>query len=103
MPSIRACASSAWRLRTDRALATLNFNCFAAVVPARRMGPIEHLRLEHAALTAVRRDLHAHPELGFEEHRTVEVVTRELAALGVEYHAGIGKTGVGAVIPGERT
>jgi hippurate hydrolase len=47
------------------------------------MGPIEHLRNDHAALTALRRDLHAHPELGFEEHRTVEVVTRELSALGV--------------------
>jgi amidohydrolase len=67
------------------------------------MGPIEHLRQDHAALTAVRRDLHAHPELGFEEHRTVEVVTRELAALGVEHHGHIGKTGVVAVIPGEAT
>jgi hypothetical protein len=65
-----------------------------------RMGPIEHLRHDHAALTALRRDLHAHPELGFEEHRTVEVVTRELSALGVEHHSGIGKTGVVGVIRG---
>ncbi len=65
--------------------------------------PIENLRQDHAALTALRRDLHAHPELGFEEHRTVEVVTRELAALDVEYHAGIGRTGVVAVIPGRST
>ena len=64
------------------------------------MGPIEHLRNDHAALTALRRDLHAHPELGFEEHRTVEVVTRELSALGVEHHSGIGKTGVVGVIRG---
>jgi hippurate hydrolase len=66
------------------------------------MGPIEHLRQEHAELTALRRDLHAHPELGFEEHRTVEVVERELGKLGVEYHGGIGKTGVVAIIPGQR-
>ena len=65
--------------------------------------PVENLRQDHAALTALRRDLHAHPELGFEEHRTVEVVTRELAALDVEYHAGIGRTGVVAVIPGRST
>jgi len=65
--------------------------------------PVENLRQDHAALTALRHDLHAHPELGFEEHRTVEVVTRELAALDVEYHAGIGRTGVVAVIPGRST
>jgi amidohydrolase len=67
------------------------------------MGPVEFLRAQHAELTAVRRDLHAHPELGFEEHRTAEVVTRELSAMGVEFHAGVGKTGVVGVIRGEAT
>jgi amidohydrolase len=66
------------------------------------MGPVEYLRTQHAELTALRRDLHAHPELGFEEHRTAEVVTGELDRLGLEYHAGVGKTGVVAVIPGQR-
>jgi hippurate hydrolase len=66
------------------------------------MGPIEYLRTQHTELTALRRDLHAHPELGFEEHRTAEVVTGELDRLGLEYHAGVGKTGVVAVIPGQR-
>ena len=66
------------------------------------MGPLEYLRTQHTELTALRRDLHAHPELGFEEHRTAEVVTGELDRLGVEYHAGVGKTGVVAVIPGQR-
>ncbi len=66
------------------------------------MTPIEFLRAQHAELTALRRDLHAHPELGFEEHRTAEVVTRELSALGIEYHAGVGKTGVVGVVRGER-
>src|ERR1700720_2886037 len=66
------------------------------------MSPIEYLRTQHAELTAVRRDLHAHPELGFEEPRTAEVVTRELSRLGLEYPAGAGKTGVVAVIPGRR-
>ena len=64
------------------------------------MSPVDYLRGEHAALTELRRDLHAHPELGFEEHRTVEVVSRELERLGVEFHAGVGKTGVVAVIHG---
>ena len=66
------------------------------------MGPLEYLRTQHTELTALRRDLHAHPELGFEEHRTAEVVTGELDRLGLEYHAGVGKTGVVAVIPGHR-
>ena len=66
------------------------------------MSPVEHLRKDHAELTALRRDLHAHPELGFEEHRTAEVVARELESAGVEYHRGIGKTGVVGVLRGTR-
>ncbi|HXX84610.1 MAG TPA: M20 aminoacylase family protein [Casimicrobiaceae bacterium] len=64
------------------------------------MNPVEHLRKDHAELTALRRDLHAHPELGFEEHRTAEIVARELEAAGVEHHRGIGRTGVVGVIRG---
>ena len=67
------------------------------------MNPIENLRGDLAELTLLRRDLHAHPELGFEEHRTAEVVVRELVALGIEHHEGIGKTGVVGVIPGKST
>jgi hippurate hydrolase len=66
------------------------------------VSPVEYVRKEHAELTALRRDLHAHPELGFEEHRTAEVVKRELAAAGVEFHSGIGRTGVVGVIRGAR-
>ena len=66
------------------------------------LSPVDYLRSEHAALTELRRDLHAHPELGFEEHRTAQIVTAELDRLGVEYHAGVGKTGVVAVIRGRR-
>jgi amidohydrolase len=66
------------------------------------MGPVEYLRTQHTELTALRRDLHAPQELGIEEHRTAEVVTGELDRLGLEYHAGVGKTGVVAVIPGQR-
>ncbi len=55
----------------------------------------------HPELTALRRDLHAHPELGFEEHYTAERVTQALRLCGVdEVHAGIGKTGVVGVVRG---
>jgi amidohydrolase len=45
-------------------------------------------------LVAWRRDLHAHPELGFEEWRTAGVVAAELERLGYEVTTGVGKTGV---------
>ncbi len=47
-----------------------------------------------ADLTALRRDLHAHPELGFEEHRTAAIVAERLRAAGLEVTTGIGGTGV---------
>ncbi len=53
-----------------------------------------------AALTAVRRDIHAHPELAFKELRTAALVAERLEALGIETHRGIGKTGVVGVIQG---
>jgi hippurate hydrolase len=60
--------------------------------------PTEYINRWHDEFTAIRRDLHAHPELGFEEHRTARVVQERLAALGIEHHIGIGKTGIVAVI-----
>ena len=45
-------------------------------------------------LVALRRDLHAHPELGFKEHRTAGIVAGALRLLGLEVHEGIGGTGV---------
>jgi amidohydrolase len=64
------------------------------------MSPIEHIHRWHADFTALRRDLHMHPELGFEEHRTARIVCERLTALGIEHHAGIGRTGVVAVVRG---
>ncbi|WMS43021.1 M20 aminoacylase family protein [Acuticoccus sp. MNP-M23] len=46
------------------------------------------------ALTALRRDLHAHPELGFEETRTSAIVAEMLAEEGIQVHRGLGGTGV---------
>lgn len=55
---------------------------------------------ERARLTELRRDLHRHPELGYQERRTSEVVQRELAASGVAFKAGYaGGTGIVAHIP----
>ncbi len=60
---------------------------------------------EHAAalgpdLIAIRRDLHAHPELAFNETRTSGVVAAELTRLGIPYRTGVGKTGVVGTIEG---
>jgi amidohydrolase len=61
------------------------------------------IRQWHRELTTIRRELHANPELGFEEHFTSELVARQLARWGVdEVHRGIGRTGVVGVIRGSK-
>src|SRR5256885_2371534 len=62
------------------------------------MKPIDCIKSYHANLTERRRDFHAHPELGFDEHRTSDIVARQLEALGIEVHRGVGKTGVVGVL-----
>ena len=52
-------------------------------------------------LTAIRRDLHAHPEIGFEEVRTSGIVAEKLAQWGIEVHRGLGGTGVIGVLKGK--
>ncbi|TAK50610.1 MAG: amidohydrolase [Betaproteobacteria bacterium] len=52
----------------------------------------------HDQMTAWRRDIHAHPELGFQEQRTSDLVAAKLAEFGVEVHRGVGKTGVVGVL-----
>lgn len=60
-----------------------------------------HIAQFHPELTALRRDLHAHPELGFEEHYTAARVQEALRVCGVdEIHTGLGRTGVVALIHG---
>ncbi|MFD1793221.1 M20 family metallopeptidase [Ochrobactrum teleogrylli] len=53
-------------------------------------------------LIEIRRDIHAHPETGFDVERTAGVVARELKRLGIEYQTGIGRTGVVGLIKGGR-
>lgn len=47
-----------------------------------------------ADITTIRRDIHAHPELAFEESRTADVVARALESYGIEVHRGLAGTGV---------
>jgi amidohydrolase len=54
-------------------------------------------------VVAWRRHIHAHPELSNREHRTAELVARELSRLGLEVRTGIAHTGVVAVLRGGRT
>ncbi len=62
--------------------------------------PVEHVRKYHSELQTIRRDLHAHPELGFQEQRTADVVAAKLGAWGIEIHRGMAKTGVIGVVHG---
>jgi hippurate hydrolase len=76
----------------------------APVTPARLAAhgrPFAQINQYHSELTAFRRDLHAHPELGFEEVYTSARVQEALRLCRVdEVHAGIGKTGVVGVVRG---
>lgn len=62
------------------------------------MKTLEEIERAHPQLTAIRRDIHAHPELAYEETRTSELVARFLRDLGLEVHTGLGKTGVVGVL-----
>jgi hippurate hydrolase len=53
-----------------------------------------------ASIQALRRDIHAHPELCFEEVRTSDLIAQKLESWGIEVHRGLGKTGVVGVIQG---
>ena len=58
----------------------------------------EKIKAYHDDLTAWRRDIHAHPELGFDEHRTSDFVAKKLGEFGVTVHRNVGKTGVVGVL-----
>ncbi|WP_309639079.1 M20 aminoacylase family protein [Methylibium sp.] len=59
---------------------------------------IESILADSAAVAAIRRDLHAHPELRFEENRTADVIAKALGEWGIEVHRGLGKTGVVGIV-----
>lgn len=59
---------------------------------------LPEIQADAPELVVLRRDIHAHPELRFEEHRTAELVARTLAEAGIEVHRGLGGTGLVGVI-----
>jgi hippurate hydrolase len=59
---------------------------------------IAEIASTEAELQAIRRDIHAHPELGYQEARTSDIVARKLEAWGIEVTRGLGKTGVVGVL-----
>lgn len=61
---------------------------------------LDRARALAPTLVATRRDLHRHPELGFQEFRTAEIVAKRLGSLGLDVRTGVGRTGVVADIVG---
>jgi len=59
---------------------------------------IESILTDAAAIAAVRRDIHAHPELCFEEQRTSDLIARTLEGWGIPIHRGLGTTGVVGIV-----
>jgi hypothetical protein len=55
-----------------------------------------------ADLTAIRRDIHRHPETAFEEERTAQIVADKLTSWGIKVHRGLATTGVVGLLKGNR-
>jgi hippurate hydrolase len=64
------------------------------------MQVIDTIAAQAAGIAAVRRDIHAHPELCFEELRTADLVAQNLADWGIPIHRGLGTTGVVGIVHG---
>ena len=62
------------------------------------MNLLDSIVSQSAQLVALRRDIHAHPELCFQENRTADIVAAKLTEWGIPIHRGLGKTGVVGII-----
>ncbi len=62
------------------------------------MSLIDDLAADAATIAALRREIHAHPELCFQEERTADLVARQLTAWGIPIHRGLGRTGVVGIV-----
>jgi amidohydrolase len=62
------------------------------------MNLLDSVVTQMATITAIRRDIHAHPELCFEERRTADVVAARLTEWGIPVHRGLGTTGVVGIV-----
>lgn len=64
---------------------------------------IKKLAIKHEdEVVKIRRDIHMHPELGFQEERTARIVESKLNELGIEVQTGVGKTGVVGILNGKK-
>mgnify|MGYP000001647023 CR=1 FL=1 len=61
---------------------------------------IDSLVTQAAGIASIRRDIHAHPELCFQEVRTADVVAQKLTEWGIPIHRGMGTTGVVGIVKG---
>ena len=62
------------------------------------MKTIDSIVTQAASIAAIRRDIHAHPELCFQEVRTADVVAKQLTDWGIPIHRGMGTTGVVGIV-----
>lgn len=61
---------------------------------------IEPIKLDAAAIQILRRDIHAHPEIAFQEQRTSDLIASKLTEWGIPVERGLGKTGVVGIVKG---
>src|ERR1700712_3124758 len=66
------------------------------------MNLIESLLADAAAITALRREIHSHPELCFQEQRTSDLVAGKLTEWGIPIRRGLGKTSVVGIVEGRK-
>ena len=62
------------------------------------MQVIESILADARQIAALRRDIHAHPELCFEEKRTSDLIAEQLTSWGIPIHRGLGTTGIVAIL-----
>jgi IAA-amino acid hydrolase len=72
----------------------LCYNTPKPIAASKERSMLERAQTLQDSLVAIRRDIHRHPELGFQEHRTAQQVAERLAELGIAVRTGVGKTGV---------
>jgi amidohydrolase len=80
---------------------TSSLDCTVLATLAQDFPPmkiIDSIVGQAAGIAAIRRDIHAHPELCFEEVRTADVVAAQLTAWGIPIHRGMGTTGVVGIV-----
>ena len=63
---------------------------------------LKEMQAYREELTAIRHDIHKHPETAFEENRTADIVAARLTEWGIPIHRGLGKTGVVGTLKGKR-